>query len=340
MKNKICVIFTGGTIGSYASGNTVDLTVENKAALIEEYKKRYGGEVKFDVLRPLDILSENIQFTDLDAMAACLRAVNKSKYDGIILTHGTDTLSFTATLFSQIFCDVPIPVVFVSALYPLNDSRSKGVENFAGAVSFIENEGLSGVFVSFTNDNENLQIHLASRITVAEQISGNFSSVMGAPLCELVDGKFVYSESPYLPKKEEISKPRQPYGRYSLCKDIVTIRARSFLDFSYYNFGQKKPRAVIIELYHSGTICTAGEETNVLKFIDYCGKLGISVILSPVDSKARVYASAFELKDKCILAYDTSFEMTVIKVMLALGEDKDIETELKKNNFFEKIHGE
>ena len=62
--------------------------------------------------------------------------------------------------------------------------------------------------------------------------------------------------------------------------------------------------------------------------------------MSPVDSKARVYASAFELKDKCILAYDTSFEMTVIKVMLALGEDKDIETELKKNNFFEKIHGE
>lgn len=339
MKGRICVIFTGGTIGSYASGNTVDLSSDNKSVLIELYKRQYGGDFKFDELRPLDILSENVQFTDLDAMAACLRAVNKSKYDGIIVTHGTDTLSFTATLFSQIFCDIPIPVVFVSALYPLNDERSKGVENFAGAVAFIENERLSGVYVSFRNDFENLRIHLASRITVAEQISGHFSSVMGAPLCEWVDGEFVYSESPYIPKKEQISAPRQPYGRYDLCKDIVTIRARSFLDFSYYNFGQKKPKAVIIELYHSGTVCTAGEETNVLKFIDYCRNLGISVVLSPVDSSARVYASAFELKDKCILAYDTSFEMTVIKVMLALGKEKDISVELATNNFFEKIHG-
>lgn len=339
MKKRICVIFTGGTIGSYATEDTVDLSTENKSILIELYRQQYGSDIKFDELRPLDILSENVQFTDLDAMASCIRAVNKNKYDGIIITHGTDTLSFTANLFSQIFCDIAIPVVFVSALYPLNDSRSKGVDNFAGAVAFIEKEGLSGVYVSFKNDFENLYIHLASRITVAEQISGRFASVMGAPLCELVDGEFVYTESPYLPAKESISAPRKAYGRYDICKDIVTIRARSFLDFSYFNFGQKKPKAVIIELYHSGTVCTSGEETNVLKFIEYCRSLGISVVLSPVDSKARVYASAFELKSKCILAYDTSFEMTVIKVMLALGKEKDISEELASNNFFEKIHG-
>lgn len=339
MKNRICVIFTGGTIGSFASGDTVDLRSDNKSILIELYRQQYGDDVKFDELRPLDILSENVQFTDLEAMAACVRAVNKSKYDGIIITHGTDTLSFTAALFSQIFCDIPIPVVFVSALFPLNDNRSFGVDNFAGAVAFIEKEALSGVYVSFKNDYENLYIHLASRITDAEQISGRFASVMGAPLCELIDDKFVYFESPYLPAKESISAPRKPYGKFDLCKDIVTIRARSFLDFSYYNFGQKKPKAVIIELYHSGTVCTAGEETNVLKFIEYCRNLGVSVILSPVDSQARVYASAFELKDKCILAYDTSFEMTVIKVMLALGRGNDINAELNSNNFFEKIHG-
>lgn len=339
MNKRICVIFTGGTIGSFADGDTVDLSSENKSALIELYKQQYGSDIRFDELRPLDILSENIQFNDLDAMAACLRAVDKSKFDGIIITHGTDTLSFTATLFSQIFCDIPIPLVFVSALYPLNDKRSRGVENFAGAVKFIEEEQLKGVFVSFRNDFENLRIHLASRITVAEQISGHFSSVMGAPLCELSGDKFVYSDSPYIPAKEAIAARRAPYGKYDLCKDIVTIRARSFLDFSYYNFGQKKPRAVVIELYHSGTVCTSGEETNVLKFIDYCRGLGVAVILSPVDSSARVYASARELMDKCILAYDTSFEMTVVKVMLALGKDKDISAELSTNNFFEKIHG-
>lgn len=338
MKNRICVIFTGGTIGSYANGNTVELSSEDKSVLIKLYRRQYGDTVTFDEFRPLDILSENIQFNDLDAMAACLRAVNKEKYDGIIITHGTDTLSFTATLFSQIFCDISLPVVFVSALQPLNDERSRGVENFAGAVDFILQEKLNGVFVSFTNDYENLRIHLASRITVAEQISGHFSSVMGAYLCEWSNRKFTYPQSPYLPLRESISAKRLPYGRYGLCKDIVTIRARSFLDFSYYNFGQKKPKAVIIELYHSGTVCTAGEETNVLKFIAYCRDLNIAVVLSPVDSRARVYSSALGLQDKCILAHDMSFEMTVVKVMLALGSGKDIKTELACDNFFEKIY--
>ncbi len=338
MKNRICVIFTGGTIGSYAEGNTVDLSSENKSILLELYKKRYGSSVIFDELRPLDILSENVQFTDLDAMVACLKAVNKGKYDGIIITHGTDTLCFTANLFSQIFCDYPLPVVFVSALYPLNDSRSFGVENFAGAVDFIEKENIGGVYVSFKNEGENLKIHLASRVIFAEQISGKCESVLDEELCEWKEGRFEFVNSPHIPSKDKLKEPRKPYGRYSLCKDIVTIRARSFLDFSFYNFGEKKPRAVVIELYHSGTICTAGEETNVLNFIDYCKAHGVQVILSPVDSRARVYSSAHELKDRCTIAYDMSFEMTVIKTMLALGDGRGIEEELNRNNFFENIY--
>ena len=338
MKNRICVIFTGGTIGSFAEGKTVDLRHENKSILLELYREKYGSEIEFDEFRPLDILSENVQFTDLDAMAACLRAVNKKKYDGVIMTHGTDTLCFTAGLFSQIFCDIEIPVVFVSALHPLNDARSKGVENFAGAVDFIEHEQLGGVYVSFKNEGENLKIHLASRVIFAEQISGRCESVLDLPLCELIDGQFVYTSGAHMPSKEQLLQKRNPYGAYALCKDIVTIRARSFLDFSYYNFGAKKPRAALIELYHSGTVCTAGEETNVLNFIEYCRELGITVILAPVDSVARVYSSALELKDKCVIGYDMSFEMTVIKVMLALGSGKDIVEELEKNYFFEKIN--
>lgn len=338
MKNRICVIFTGGTIGSYADGNTVSLSADNKSILIELYKRAYGGDVSFDELRPLDILSENVQFTDLDAMVACLKAVNKTKYDGIIITHGTDTLCFTANLFSQIFCDIKLPIVFVSALFPLNDARSYGVENFAGAVDFIMREGLPGVFVSFKNDGENLKIHLASRVIFADQITGKCESVLDVPLCEWSYGAFKYSESKSMPSKDEFFADRQPYGKYGLCKDIVAIRARSFLDFSYYRFGEKKPKAVVIELYHSGTICTEGEETNVLKFMDYCRQLGVQVVLAPVDSEARIYSSAYELKDKCLLAYDISFEMAIVKIMLALGENKPIEQELASDHFFEKFH--
>lgn len=337
MKNKICVIFTGGTIGSATSGKTVNLLDDGKSLLIELYKAEYGADVEFEVHRPLNILSENVQFGDLRRMADCVKAVDQSRYNGIIITHGTDTLCFTANLFSQIFRDIKIPLVFVSALFPLDDARSRGVENFAGAVDFILKEKLRGVFVSFRNERENLKIHLAGRLQFTDQITGKFESLLDLPLCEYVGGEFVYPAE-MTAVKEGCNLPRAPYGEYRLCKDIVTIRARAFLDFSLYTFGEKKPKAVIIELYHSGTVCTEGEETNVLKFIDYCAAHGITVVLSPVDSSASVYASALGLKDKCIFAYDISFEMTVVKVMLALGAGVPIEEELSKNNFFERIH--
>ncbi len=334
---KICVIFTGGTIGSCARGQTVSLRHDEKSILIQKYRERFDTEVEFDELQPLNILSENIQFSDLEKMADSVRSVNKRDYDGIIVTHGTDTLTFTANLFSQIFKDIEIPLVLVSALFPLDDSRSNGLDNFAGAVDFISEADFGGVFVAFRNEGENCKIHLASRLTFAEQISGNFQSVLGVAFAEFIDGKLAFVENKINPSVGEIKEKRLPYGKYEICKDIVTIRARSFLDFSLYNFGDRRPKAVIIELYHSGTVCTAGEETNVFNFIDYCKNLGVQVVLSPIDSGARVYSSAEGLRGKCIFACDISLEMTAVKVMLALGSGKSIAEELESNNFFEKL---
>lgn len=338
MKNKICVIFTGGTIGSRAFGDKVDLRNEDKSFLIELYKSRYGSAVEFDELRPLNILSENVQPSDLEKMADCVRGVDKTKYDGIIITHGTDTLCFTANLFSQIFCDIELPTVFVSALYPLDDSRSRGVENFANAVSFIESVDFGGVFVSFENHGENCKIHLASRLVAATQISGNYESILGVHFGEVVNGSFIYNENALNPTFGQLRKKRKPCKAQKLCMDLVTIQAHSLLNFDYYRFTEVKPKAVMVQLYHSGTVCTEGKEANFKNFLSYCKGLGIEVVIAPVDSRARTYGSAVGLTEMCTTAYDISFEMATVKVLLALGSGLNIEEELSKNNFFEKLY--
>ena len=338
MKNKICVIFTGGTIGSCICGDTVDLRNEDKSILLEYYRARYNSDTEFDELRPLNILSENIQPGDLEKMAECLRSVDTDKYDGVIITHGTDTLCFTANLFSQIFCDISIPVVFVSALYPLDDERSKGLENFAGAVTFIRSVDYGGVFVSFQNHDENCKIHLASRLVAATQISGEYDSVLNVEFGQIVNGRFIYNENAHNPDFDELRKPRLHCKSQKLCMDMVTIQAHALLNFDYYRFTEVKPKAVMVQLYHSGTVCTAGEESNFKNFLAYCKRLGIQVVISTIDSKARTYGSALGLAESCIAAYDISFEMATVKVLLALGSGNDIEDELYKNYFFERLY--
>lgn len=335
---KICVIFTGGTIGSSSDNKTVDLDGGSSALLINKYKTVCGGAVTFEEHYPVSILSENIQTADIEKMADSVRNIDVSSCDGIIVTHGTDTLCFTANYFAQIFADISVPLVLVSALYPLDDERSNGLDNFAAAVTFIEKEAIKGVFVSFRNPGEHCKIHLASRLTEADQLSGKFHSIGDVHFGEVSDGKFVYNDQSGNPAVDELkNNAPAPFVGGWPCNDIVVIRARALLDFSFYRFGELKPKAVIIQLYHSGTVCTSGWDTNFLTFLDYCRSCNIETILAPVDSDANVYAGMLGMEEKCIFAYDMSFEMTIVKVMLALGSGRPIRTLLDENRFFEKV---
>lgn len=68
-----------------------------------------------------------------------------NSYDGIVVTHGTDTLQYTSAFLAYIFDGLNVPIVLVSANYPLDDSRSNGFENFVGAIDFIKSGSGNGV---------------------------------------------------------------------------------------------------------------------------------------------------------------------------------------------------
>lgn len=337
MLNRICVIFTGGTIGSDSDGKNVALSGASKKMLIEKYREAAGDAVKFDVLSPINILSENMQKSDLNKIYNCIKSVNYSDYDGIIVTHGTDTLCFTVNWLSQVLSDIPVPLVAVSALYPLTDSRSNGVKNFTGAVTFIEKSALRGVYCAFANDNENCKIHLGSRLSYPDEINGFYHSALGVHFAEIVDGGVVYNSSRVLPSKEEIAGNNAKPLDSALCDKIMLITMRSLLNFAVYDFSRTKPRAVIIELSHSGTVCTVGDELNFKRFAAYCKEYGVPVILAPVMSKAGVYASMVGIPENVIFVYDMTIEMTIVKVMCALGADLPPTAYFESNTAFEKI---
>lgn len=335
MKNKIFVIFTGGTIGSSVKDGFVAPDGRNRFKLLEGFARERGDKISFDTSNPVNMLSENISEGDLQAIIAALRAVDAASYDGVIVTHGTDTLSFTANVLSQVFADYPLPVVLVSSLYPLDDKRNNGYKNFAAAVDFIA-EGIRGVYVAYRNHGEEYaQIHLASR-ACAVDYSGCMYSFGGVPFGEVKEGAFVYRDCPSNPAPAKINGNRKKGFDGKICADICVLSARPLINFTEIAPIAARARAVLLKLYHSGTVCTVGKG-GFSALSDECKARGVPLVVGPLDSSANVYKSADGAFSACIAAQDMSFGVTVAKVMLALGEGRDIAEALSENTFFEKI---
>lgn len=337
MKKKILVVFTGGTIGSNAKDGSVGLYAGSRKLLLDEYEERFGGEITFDSQAPLNILSENVQAEDLLTLYNSVGSADFSLYDGVIITHGTDTLCFTVNWFSRVMRATPVPIVFVSALFPLTDPRSNGLANFCGAVDFIEQANVKGVYCAFANDNENCKIHIGSRLIYPDETNGFYHSVLDAYFAEITDGKVKFNSNPYAPAPEEVRAYRGENADAKLSTEVMLITMRSLLNFASYDFSRKKPKAVVVELSHSGTVCTEGGALNFVNFAKYCQECGVEVVISPVFTGAGVYESMRSIPENVNIAYDITLEMTLTKVMSAIGAGLPASAYLVEEGFFDKV---
>lgn len=336
---KICVIYTGGTIGSAVTEGYVSLAEKCAGLLTNEYIRNHGAgncDVVFEEATPFSMLSENICPENISLLKSAVTVALLGDCDGIIITHGTDTQCFSANLLSQVFCNASKPIVFVSALLPLSDSSTDGFINFDGAVTFIK-EGIPGVFVSSADEESVCRIHLASRVCEPVQMSGFLHSIKNLYFGSVIENKFVHHDIAGNPSTDDVINNVAGCNLDEADTDILVIHSRGLLNYGMYDLNRTKPHAVIIELYHSGTACTVGDIFSAVEFITKCNEKNIPVVLSPIDSMANVYSSTDTLYGKCILAEDMCYEMTTVKVMLALGSGMDIDEVLKTNNFFEKV---
>jgi len=71
--------------------------------------------------------------------------------DAVVVSHGSDTLAWTAAALSYALKGIPRPVVLFGADKALEDEASNGPDNFRDAISFALSEALPGLFVSWRN---------------------------------------------------------------------------------------------------------------------------------------------------------------------------------------------
>lgn len=265
---KILVVFTGGTIGSSLSTDGYFSPDRKKAYRLLELYKKYcastnnrfpkwdGEELIFDMVEPYTILSENLDMVYAQKLVHCISQNLKKDYDGIIVTHGSDTLQYTAAILGYAFgCDT-IPIMLVASNYILDDMRANGVDNFAGAVEFIRQQAGRGVFVSYRNTGEHTHFHRATRLVAHGPYTDYLVSVDNIHYGSFCYGR-IHKNQMFKEREDEI-KPL-PVEWDSLKSSVVWLNVHPAMVFPKLENGTK---VILVSSYHSGTMNTASARWN------------------------------------------------------------------------------
>ena len=209
--NKILVIGLGGTIGS-VEGDNIGLD-DNCLKILNTVEY---NDVEFEGASPFKILSENMTKALWQRLIDYLNNINFSKYKGVIILHGSDTLAYTSSIIANAFYDKSI--VLVASDKPIEHPQSNARANFDNAVKHLLS-GVEGVYVSYNG------IKKGNCISSAD-INDEFRTVPSAP---------------------------QPTGKKKISnKNVLIVRPYVSIDMSSYNTDGVDE--VLIEMYHSATV--------------------------------------------------------------------------------------
>ena len=164
---KIALISTGGTITSkidYRTGGVSSaLSASELYASIPELEKY--ASIDTDVI--LNEYSENLKPEHWTMIANKIaEKVKSNMYCGIIVSHGTDTMHYTASALSFALQNLPIPVVIVGAQRSSDRPSSDAALNLISATIFATKSQFSGVFVAMhaSPSDEIVACHVGTRV--------------------------------------------------------------------------------------------------------------------------------------------------------------------------------
>jgi L-asparaginase/Glu-tRNA(Gln) amidotransferase subunit D len=325
---KILVVFTGGTIGSIATEGIIHPSDTTQFQLLQQFQRHYvyPRQISFTTIQPLQLLSENLA---PDAWKIIITAIETQtdQYDGIIITHGTDTLAYTAAALSFYFHAFNIPILLVSSNYPLTDCRANGLENFMTAVEFIcappaiRHQNPISLLVPYRNPQQPAtQLHIGTRLASSLQLSGDFFSVQDKAYMQFENGQFSVLNPPTAQTQTETFSLKADFsGRILMIKPYPGL--------NYANFNLQQVEAVLHDLYHSGTACTSmqwGKNHSLPEFIRQCTERHIKVYLTPAIPSTDTYQTTRTLlAEGAEMIWNMSVEATYVKLMLAYGNFKD-----------------
>ena len=249
MRKKVCIIYTGGTIGMVhgAHGYVPSKTAFSDAIdSMRDLKKAGMPELEIVQFDPL-LDSSNMAIPEWNHIGAAI-AERYAQYDGFVILHGTDTMSYSASALAFMLENLEKPVVFTGSQIPLCEIRSDGYNNIITAVMIAADGIANEVCICFDG-----KLIRGCRST---KLSSNHFSAFDSPNCEVLAEAGITIEY-----RSGYSAPnRNGAFRFTRLQEIPVGIIKMFPGIQIRAFESimtEKLKGVVLETFGAGNIPTS-----------------------------------------------------------------------------------
>ncbi len=274
---KLLFIFTGGTIGSTQKGDVISPDLNKSYIILNAYNDKYGIDFDYDVKEPYTELSENNTGFHLKTLAECVKNNTEKNYDGIIITHGTDTLQYSASTIGYTVGLNSLPICFVASNAPIENPISNALDNLHGAINFIKQKAGRGTFVIYRNGaSDTVLAHRATRLLESMAYSDEVISVLNEPYGKF-DASYNFIKNDKYHEKDDAIDTLSCENFTDTNERVQIIQMHPGISYPEISSNLKY---IIVNTYHSGTLDTKSEKAR--KFFLDAKKKGVTVFATGI----------------------------------------------------------